>query len=52
MSKIRIEGSFVALIAPFNKDGLVDFAGFRTPLDFHEKNGASAVLIMGSTRLK
>ncbi|MBL6958829.1 MAG: 4-hydroxy-tetrahydrodipicolinate synthase [Rhodospirillales bacterium] len=49
MTKIRIEGSFVALITPFNKDGSVDFEGFRTLLDFHEKNGTSAVLIMGST---
>ncbi len=49
MSKPRIEGSFVALITPFNKDGSVDFEGFRTLLEFHEANGTSAVLIMGST---
>ncbi len=44
-----IEGSFVALITPFNRDGSVDFEGFRTLLDFQEKNGTAAVLIMGST---
>ena len=49
MSKVLIEGSFVAVITPFNKDGSVDFEGFRTLTDFHESNGASAVLIMGST---
>ncbi|MFC3337841.1 4-hydroxy-tetrahydrodipicolinate synthase family protein [Paracandidimonas soli] len=49
MSKMKIEGSFVALITPFNKDGSVDFEGFRTLLQFHEQNGTSAVLIMGST---
>ncbi len=49
MSKVLIEGSFVAVITPFNKDGSVDFEGFRTLVDFHESNGASAVLIMGST---
>ncbi|MDP7424253.1 MAG: 4-hydroxy-tetrahydrodipicolinate synthase [Rhodospirillales bacterium] len=49
MSKERIEGSFVALITPFNKDGSIDFEGFRTLLDFHENNSTSAVLIMGST---
>jgi len=49
MSKDRITGSFVALITPFNKDGSIDFEGFRTLLDFHENNGTSAVLIMGST---
>ncbi|MBU4609459.1 4-hydroxy-tetrahydrodipicolinate synthase [Achromobacter sp. GG226] len=49
MAKMKIEGSFVALITPFNADGSVDFEGFRTLLKFHEDNGSSAVLIMGST---
>lgn len=49
MSKKPIEGSFVALITPFNKNGTVDYQGFRTLLDFHESHGTSAVLIMGST---
>src|SRR5439155_7775808 len=48
MSK-KLTGSFVALITPFNKDGSVDFAAFRTLLKFHEDNGSAAVLIMGST---
>lgn len=49
MSKQKVTGSFVALITPFNADGSVDFEGFRTLLKFHEDNGTSAVLIMGST---
>ena len=49
MSKLRIEGSFVALITPFNKDGTVDFGAFRTLLRFQEDHGTRAVLIMGST---
>ncbi|GAD20654.1 4-hydroxy-tetrahydrodipicolinate synthase [Acidovorax sp. MR-S7] len=49
MSKMKIEGSFVALITPFNKDGSVDFEGFRTLIRFHEDNGTSAILFMGST---
>ena len=49
MAKERIEGSFVALITPFNKDGTVDFEGFRTLLAFQEEHGTAAVLIMGST---
>ncbi|HEY9279760.1 MAG TPA: dihydrodipicolinate synthase family protein, partial [Eoetvoesiella sp.] len=49
MSKMKIEGSFVALITPFNKDGSVDFEAFRTLLNFQESHGTSAVLIMGST---
>ena len=48
MSKL-LTGSFVALITPFNKDGSVDFAAFRTLLSFHEANDTSAILIMGST---
>jgi 4-hydroxy-tetrahydrodipicolinate synthase len=42
-------GSFVALITPFNKDGTVDIAAFRTLLKFHQDHGTAAVLIMGST---
>lgn len=49
MSKEKIEGSFVALITPFNEDGSVDYEAFRTLLKFQEDNGTVAVLIMGST---
>lgn len=49
MSKMKISGSFVALITPFNKDGSPDFAAFRDLLKWQEDNGTSAVLIMGST---
>jgi 4-hydroxy-tetrahydrodipicolinate synthase len=49
MAHARPEGSFVALITPMNADGSIDFEGFRTLLQFHEENGTSAVLIMGST---
>jgi 4-hydroxy-tetrahydrodipicolinate synthase len=46
---MRIEGSFVALITPFNRDGAVDFGAFRALLKFQEDHGTRAVLIMGST---
>jgi 4-hydroxy-tetrahydrodipicolinate synthase len=49
MPKMLLTGSFVALITPFNKDGSVDFAAFRTLLRFQEAQGTAAVLIMGST---
>ena len=49
MSRKLLTGSFVALITPFNKDGSVDFAAFRTLLKFQEGQRTSAVLIMGST---
>lgn len=49
MGKTRIEGSFVALITPFNADGSVDFGAFRTLLRFQEDHGTAAVLFLGST---
>ena len=49
MAKLKIAGSFVALITPFNQDGSVDFGGFRSLLEFQQAHGTSAVLIMGST---
>jgi 4-hydroxy-tetrahydrodipicolinate synthase len=49
MTKVRLEGSFVALITPFNRDGSVDIEGFRTWIDFHHTHGSSALLLMGST---
>jgi 4-hydroxy-tetrahydrodipicolinate synthase len=49
MSSKKLTGSFVALITPFNRDGSVDYAAFRTLLKFHADNGTSAILIMGST---
>ena len=49
MPKLRIEGSFVASITPFNQNGEVDFGAFRTLLDFQEKQGSGAMLFMGST---
>ena len=49
MSREKIEGSFVALITPFNEDGSVDFGAFDTLLKFQQDHGTSAVLIMGST---
>src|ERR1700761_6019017 len=49
MAKQRSTGAFVALITPFNKDGSVDFAAFRSLLRFQEEHGSKAVLIMGST---
>jgi 4-hydroxy-tetrahydrodipicolinate synthase len=45
----KITGSFVALITPFDRSGAVDFGAFRELLSFHESNGTSAILIMGST---
>jgi len=49
MTSEKIQGSFVALITPFNRDDSIDFEGFRTLVQFQEENGTSAILFMGST---
>ena len=49
MPRMTLEGSFVALITPFNADGSVDFGAFRTLLRFQEDHGTAAVLFLGST---
>lgn len=49
MPKLRIEGSFVALITPFDEAGRPDFGAFRALLELQREHGTSAVLIMGST---
>ncbi len=49
MAKLRLEGSFVALITPFNRDGSIDFEAFRALIKFQRDNGTRAILFMGST---
>jgi 4-hydroxy-tetrahydrodipicolinate synthase len=49
MGKLRVEGSFVASITPFNQDLSIDFGAFRTLIDFQAKHGTAAMLFMGST---
>jgi 4-hydroxy-tetrahydrodipicolinate synthase len=47
MAKLRIEGSFVASITPFNEDASIDFGAFRTLIDFQRRHGTAAMLFMG-----
>jgi len=49
LADTAIQGSFVALITPFDARGEVDYGAFRTLLNWHAEQGTSAVLIMGST---
>ena len=49
MSKLRIEGSFVASVTPFDASGEIDFGAFRELIDFQRRNGTVAMLFMGST---
>jgi len=43
------EGSWVALITPFDEEGAVDIPGFKRLVDFQKANGTSGLLLMGST---
>jgi len=43
------EGSWVALITPFDIKGRVDMEGFKRLVDFQARNGTSGLLLMGST---
>lgn len=46
---IRPEGSWVALITPFDQKGEVDIEGFKRLVDFQAFNRTSGLLLMGST---
>lgn len=43
------EGSWVALITPFDARGKLDLEGFQRLVDFQAANGTSGLLLMGST---
>ena len=43
------EGSWVALITPFNDRGQLDMGGFKRLVDFQAANGTGGLLLMGST---
>jgi 4-hydroxy-tetrahydrodipicolinate synthase len=49
MGKMRIEGSFVATVTPFDAGGAVDFGAFRTLITHQADHGTRSILFMGST---
>ena len=49
MSKLRIEGSFVAPVTPFDASGAVDYGAWRTLIEMQQAHGTRALLFMGST---
>lgn len=49
MAKLRIEGSFVASVTPFDERGAVDFGAFRALIERQREHGTRAMLFMGST---
>lgn len=49
MAKMKIEGSFVAPVTPFGRDGAIDFGAFRTLIRHQADHGTRALLFTGST---
>jgi 4-hydroxy-tetrahydrodipicolinate synthase len=46
---MRMTGSWVAVVTPYDRDGSVDFETFSELIDFHAEHGTSGLLVMGST---
>src|SRR3546814_11460782 len=49
MSKSKIEGSFVATVTPFDRQGAIDFGAWRTLIDHQHRHGTREILFLGST---
>ena len=43
------EGSYVALVTPFNEDGSVNFKKLEELCDFQVKNGTDGIVVLGTT---
>ncbi|MBP3920509.1 MAG: 4-hydroxy-tetrahydrodipicolinate synthase [Bacilli bacterium] len=43
------EGSGVALVTPFDKDGNVDYETFKRLIDFQIENGTDSIIVCGTT---
>lgn len=49
MPKLRVEGSFVAPVTPFDASGRIDFGAWRELIGMQHRHGTRALLFMGST---
>ncbi len=49
MLPVKLSGSFVAIVTPFNENGSVDEASFRALLKWHLENGTSGIVACGTT---
>ena len=43
------KGSYVALITPFNNDGSVDYESLKTLIKWHNEQGTSGFVVLGTT---
>ncbi|MDH4284514.1 MAG: 4-hydroxy-tetrahydrodipicolinate synthase [Gallionellaceae bacterium] len=44
-----IKGSIVAIITPMHEDGSLDWAAFRSLIDFHVEQGTDGIVVVGTT---
>jgi len=44
-----ITGSLVAIVTPMQEEGSIDFAAFRTLIDFHVREGTDGIVVVGTT---
>lgn len=49
MQKLKITGSFVATVTPFDRHGAIDFGAWQVLIDRQKSHGTRAMLFMGST---
>jgi 4-hydroxy-tetrahydrodipicolinate synthase len=47
--KTRLEGSLVAIVTPMREDGSLDFARFRSLLDWHIAEGTDGIVVVGTS---
>lgn len=48
-ANIMIKGSIVAIVTPMHEDGSLDWAAFRSLIDFHVEQGTDGIVVVGTT---
>jgi len=46
---VTLQGSMVALVTPMQPDGSVDYAAYRSLIDWHVQEGTDALVVVGTT---
>ncbi len=49
MAELNLQGTFPALVTPFNEDLSIDFGAFEKLIDFQIENGVEGIVVCGST---
>ena len=49
MARQKLEGIYIPLITPFNKDESINFAGIKEVAKFLADNGVTGIIPSGST---